>query len=136
MALRNSLALLAGTLGVIASVHPAPAQSYPPYGPPPAYGPPPGILHEDLPPPGAIMEDDDDYGPPPGSRWGVPGRPGPARPADPGHRAALPGPGAPAPPGPPGAPPVPAGSRAVLAGASGRALSGRRARPASRAIQH
>src|SRR6202521_4819337 len=92
MALRNSLALLAGTLGIVASAHPASAQSYPPYppyGPPPAYGPPPMVLREDLPPPGAIM-DDDDYGPPPGARWGYPGRPGLARPADPGYRAALP----------------------------------------------
>lgn len=96
MALRNSLALLAGTLGMIATAHPASAQyypSYPPYGPPPAYGygppraygPPPAVYQEDLLPPGAIMEDDD-YGPPPG----VPGRPGSARPADPGYRAALP----------------------------------------------
>src|SRR5580704_19688251 len=94
MASRNSLALLAGTLGIIASAHPVSAQyypAYPPYGPPPvygpprAYGPPPMVYQEDLPPPGAMMEDDD-YGPPPGA----PGRPGPARPADPGYRAALP----------------------------------------------
>jgi lipoprotein-anchoring transpeptidase ErfK/SrfK len=96
MALRNSLVLLAGTLGMIATAHPASAQYYPsysPYGPPPAYGygpprgygPPPAVYQEDLLPPGAIMEDDD-YGPPPG----VPGRPGSARPGDPGYRAALP----------------------------------------------
>jgi hypothetical protein len=90
MAVRYTLALLAGTLGIMASAHPASAQSYPPY---PPYGPPPGVWREDLPPPrglppGALMDDDDDYGPPPGRPF--PGRPGMARPGDPGYRAALP----------------------------------------------